>query len=416
MSEPLTLGLLFGLFYFVQGVCEPTDGLITQPVASLLRRSGASPGEITRFAALLGLPWTIKPIYGLLSDLVPLLGYRRKSYLLLTSLCSCASLLLARTQVHAAQGTLLALLLVPTVGVAFSDVVIDALMVERGQPLGLTGRLQAIQWSSIYGAAMLTGVLGGWLSEHGRQQDALLICGGLSGLTAGVALLLVREPRCCGPRKAVGPALAEIWRAGRSPELLVVSGFVFLWNFNPFSSALLYTHMTGALGLSEGLYGTTVSVVAAGSVLASVAYGLYCRRVALRTLIHGCVVTGILATLAYWGLRDPGSALAISLGVGVTYMTANLITLDLAARACPRAQAATFFSLLMAVMNISSSLSTWVGGLLYEGLGAPLGPRPAFQLLVALGAACTACCWVLVPRLLRLERVLQAGPPGPGAP
>ncbi len=32
------------------------------------------------------LPWIIKPVYGILSDAVPLLGYHRRSYLILFGL------------------------------------------------------------------------------------------------------------------------------------------------------------------------------------------------------------------------------------------------------------------------------------------------------------------------------------------
>lgn len=31
------LGALFGLLYFVQGIVEPTEGLLSQPIKSLLR-------------------------------------------------------------------------------------------------------------------------------------------------------------------------------------------------------------------------------------------------------------------------------------------------------------------------------------------------------------------------------------------
>ena len=35
--------------------------------------------------ALLAVPWTIKPVFGLLSDFVPLFGSRRRNYLLLSN-------------------------------------------------------------------------------------------------------------------------------------------------------------------------------------------------------------------------------------------------------------------------------------------------------------------------------------------
>jgi hypothetical protein len=44
--------------------------------------------------ALLAVPWTIKPAFGLLSDFVPLFGSRRRNYLLLANGLAAASLLL----------------------------------------------------------------------------------------------------------------------------------------------------------------------------------------------------------------------------------------------------------------------------------------------------------------------------------
>jgi BT1 family protein len=46
---------------------------------------GESPAAIGALMALLALPWTIKPIFGLLSDFVPLFGSRRRNYLLLAN-------------------------------------------------------------------------------------------------------------------------------------------------------------------------------------------------------------------------------------------------------------------------------------------------------------------------------------------
>ena len=62
------LGLLFGVLYFVVGVTEPTEGIVAQPVRSLMVKAGDSTGTVTLFAALLTLPWCFKPLYGLCSD------------------------------------------------------------------------------------------------------------------------------------------------------------------------------------------------------------------------------------------------------------------------------------------------------------------------------------------------------------
>ncbi len=400
--ETIRLGVLFGALYFFQGIAEPSDGLISQPVLSLLRSWQLQAAEFTRFIALISLPWAMKPLYGLLSDLLPLGGYRRKSYLLLTSgtaALGLAVLAMGDLPVGATQPLLL-LVLMPAVGMAFSDVVIDPLMVENGQPRGITGLLQSIQWGAMYAALILVGWLGGYLSEHHWQRWAFAICAVASGGSFLLGLLMVKEP----PRSITGgfrSTSASLWKTVSSPAVLSVGGFLFLWSFNPFSTAVLYIHQTTYLGFSDRFYGATVSVLAAASIAACISYGFYCRRVRFDRLVHWSIGLGILATIAYWAVWDATSAVVVTVAVGFTYMTACLIQLDLTARVCPPETAGTTFALLMALQNIGMSSSVAVGGWIYQSGSEHWGARGAFNVLVGIGAVTTAGCWLLVPWLRR---------------
>jgi MFS family permease len=171
----------FAALYFVQSVGDPTSGLIAQPVRSLLRSWGESPASLAALMALLAIPWSIKPAFGLLSDFVPLLGSRRRNYLLLANGMAAVSLLvLAFVPLSPENRWLLFALLLPTtVGIALGDVIVDALMVEKGQPLGLTGRFQSIQWAAANAALLLTGVLGGYIAETKLQSVAFATCAAL---------------------------------------------------------------------------------------------------------------------------------------------------------------------------------------------------------------------------------------------
>ena len=51
------LALLFGAIYFIQGIAEPTEGLVAQPVRSLLKSWGRGAFAIAAFTALLASPW-----------------------------------------------------------------------------------------------------------------------------------------------------------------------------------------------------------------------------------------------------------------------------------------------------------------------------------------------------------------------
>ena len=77
--------ILFGSLYFIQGIVEPTAGLLTQPVQSQLSNWFLSASQIGQFMAFIAIPWSLKPLFGLLSDFVPLAGRRRWPYLLLTT-------------------------------------------------------------------------------------------------------------------------------------------------------------------------------------------------------------------------------------------------------------------------------------------------------------------------------------------
>jgi len=289
------------------------------------------------------------------------------------------------------------LLLVPTVGVAFSDVVADGLMIDKGQPRGITGLLQSVQWGSNYAAGVAAAVIGGWLAQTGRQEAGFLLCAGITGVAFGLALFAVDENRPAPEGESAGGAVRALGRALRDPLILAVCAFLFLWSFQPFSPSVLYVYATREIGLSEQFYGYKMALLSSAAVFGSVAYGFYCRRVAFMTLIHLSIAAGVACTTAYWFLEGARSAIVVTLVVGFTYVTATLIQLDLTARVCPPRVAATLFALVMALSNLSLSLADGAGGFLYDLVTPLWGPRAAFNLLVGLGAAFTAVCWVLVP-------------------
>ena len=79
------LFIVFGALYFVQGMGEPTAGLLAQPLRSMLQNWDYDAAGIATFMFFLGFPWYMKPLFGLLTDFLPIRGYRRKSYLILAS-------------------------------------------------------------------------------------------------------------------------------------------------------------------------------------------------------------------------------------------------------------------------------------------------------------------------------------------
>jgi MFS family permease len=410
------LGLLFGALAFCQGVAEPSDGLIAQPSWSLLKRWGHGPGDLGAFSMGVGLVWVLKPVFGLVTDFVPLFGRRRRNYLILAGALAAASMF-APAILHPPSepstrfAWLLGWLALATLAWSFADVVADALLIDRGRPSGLVGQFQAAQWAAAYLAGIVAGVGGGWLSQGSREHLGFWLCGLAATGTMLLASFAVRETRVSASAVPPGGAFRALARAVRSPKLLAAGAFLFLWNFNPFSTVVFYLHTTRTLGLDEDFYGMTQSVWAVGSILGCLAYPSLARWVAPPSLVRVSIVLGVASTLTYAGVSGRGTAVAASLVVGLIYMVATLIQLDLAARACPPEAAGTCFALLMALENLAASLSTGLGGWAYDKGGELWGLSTSFSLLVLIGAAFTASSWLLLPGLSRVE--VEAREPGP---
>src|SRR5689334_3694067 len=83
--------VFFALVYVAEGFGQ-TGGLIAQPLNYYLKQTfGWDPLQVTAYLTVLNLPWIIKPVYGIVSDFLPLFGYRRKSYLVLANLAAIAA-------------------------------------------------------------------------------------------------------------------------------------------------------------------------------------------------------------------------------------------------------------------------------------------------------------------------------------
>lgn len=393
--EARRLALIFAIVYFAQGMWYLPNLSIT----FLLKDSfGLSAAQTATFFSITVTPWLIKPVYGLISDFVPLFGRRRKSYFILTSgLAAAMGLILTLMGPYTYWGVAIFFTLMG-LGLAFTDVLTDALMVENGQRLGLTGPFQAVQWAAISVASILVGVGGGWLAEHKFLSLTFLIATVFPLMTLAMAIFMITEPRVqAGERR-----FRETWMAIRgavgSRTLWIVAGFIFFYNFSPsFGPALVY-YATDTLHFSKLFLGTLDSLSYVSGIAGTAIYFAFSKSFSFKHLIHFAIAAGVIATLAYQGYRDQTSAVALSLVFGAVAMIIQLTFLDLAARACPKQAEATFFAFLMSVYNGAVQLSQITGGWLYDQVG--------FTRLIFISAGFTALCWLLVP-LLKLDELQQ---------
>lgn len=371
---------LFGilLVYFVQGAV----GLARLATSFYLKDSlGLSPSQV---AALMGVamsPWILKPLYGLLSDTVPVAGYRRRPYLLLSGLLGCGAWLgMALWAPTAGLATLWMVL--GSLAVAVGDVIVDSLVVERvhGSDWAGTGTLQSLTWGATALGSLLTAYLGGALLAHYPPQVVFGLTAFLPLFIALAAWVIADQPVVLSQGwDPLQQQVGQVWRALRQPSILLPVLFVFVWQATPSADAALFYFVTNDLGFGPEFLGQVRLVTSIASLLGVGIFQVYLRRLPLRPLFGWMTVISAALGLTSlilvyhlnrdWGIDDHWFSLGDSLVLTVAGQIAFMPVLVLAARLCPPGIEATLFALLMSAFNLAGFLSQELGSLLMHGLG-----------------------------------------------
>jgi MFS family permease len=408
-ENPLVRRLLlfFALVYIVEGLGQVV-GLISQPLTFYLKQvHGWSALQVTAFITLFNVPWVIKPIYGLVSDFLPLFGYRRKSYLLIANVTAVGAYFWV-TQINGPHLLLLALMLT-AYAMAISSTLCGAVLVENGQKLHASGAFVNQQWLWANVAAMAAAIVGGQLVEHLPPTSALHAAAGIVAFAPFAVIFgtlwLIPEQRIAinvhGMRQTLDGLLASFKRR----ELWVIAVFIFLYYFSPGFTTPLYYHMTDKLRFSQGYIGMLGSIASAGWVIGALLYRRFFSGLTLKRLLNVSIAFGTATTAAYLLLSTEASAAILNFCSGFAAMLATVATLTLAADYCPQRAEGFAFAVLMSIINLATALADNVGSFLYTHVfHGNLMP------LVLVSAGFTAFAFVLVP-LLHLGEKRQGEPP-----
>src|SRR3954449_703829 len=119
----------FAIVYAVEGIGQAKSGVIWQPLVHFLKQTqGWDAVQISVSLAVVELPWIIKPLWGAISDFVPLFGYRRRPYMVLAALAAFLSFAWVATLNDTA--VMVPALTVTAVAMAVSSTLCGALLVE----------------------------------------------------------------------------------------------------------------------------------------------------------------------------------------------------------------------------------------------------------------------------------------------
>ena len=387
------LVVLFAGLYAVEGLCALT-GLTRQPFDHYGKDvAGWSATHLASMHALLALPWAVKPIYGALSDNLPLFGSRRRSYLVAASglaASACLVLWLSFSQV----GVMVCLFLL-SLGMAVSSAVAGGVLVESGQRYGNANQLVTQQWLW-YGLANLAARLGGGAlagklaGADGLQVAALILLLPLAGIIVLTWRLTPDPPRSEAP-KPLRTVLGEMSELVRSRQLLLVAAFLFCFTYNPGLHTPLYFHLTGDLHFTQDFVGTRGAAAAAGSIVGVVLCRALAKRLPLRTMFYLCVALGVATTLGNFALVDRSLAFVVYFASGISSVFALVMAGTLAAEVCPGGQEGLCYAAMMSIENAASIASDASGSFMFDAVfHRQLGP------LILVSAGFTAVSAILI--------------------
>ncbi len=381
-QQPSTELIAILTVYFVQGIL----GLARLAVSFFLKDElGLSPANVSALFGIVALPWIIKPLFGFLSDGLPIFGYRRRPYLVLSGIIGTVSWIALATVVHTPIAATCAIAL-GSLSVAISDVIVDSLVVERArvESQAEAGSLQSLCWGTTAVGSLITAYFSGLLLEHFTTRTVFGITALFPLIVSAAAWFISEVP----VQKVtdvnhnwltVKDQIKQLRQAVTQKAIWLPAAFVFIWQATPTADAAFFFFTTNELGFPPEFLGRVRLVTSIASIVGIWIFQRYLKAVPFRvifgwsTLLSAVLGMTMLLLVTHanrsLGIGDRWFSLGDSLVLTVMGQIAYMPVLVLAARLCPPGVEATLFALLMSVSNLASMVSYQLGAGLMHLLG-----------------------------------------------
>ncbi|MEG4170983.1 MULTISPECIES: folate/biopterin family MFS transporter [unclassified Microcoleus] len=377
-NEPTPELIAILLIYFVQGIL----GLARLAVSFFLKDElGMSPAEVSAMLGVVALPWIIKPVFGFMSDGLPIFGYRRRPYIVLSGLLGTSAWVSLATIVHTPLAATGAIAL-SSLSLAVSDVIADSLVVERARKESVTdaGSLQSLSWGAAALGGLITAYLSGSLLQHFSTHTIFLITASFPLIVSATAWLIAEEKTDKRTDfETVKDQFKQLRQAVTQKTIWLPTAFLFLWQATPSSDSAFFFFTTNELGFQPEFLGRVRLVTSIAALAGIWLFQRFLKTVPFRVIFGWSTViatalgmtTLLLVTHANraLGIDDQWFSIGDSLILTVIGQIAYMPVLVLSARLCPPGVEATLFALLMSITNLAGLLSHEGGALLTHLLG-----------------------------------------------
>ena len=389
---------LVATLYFYQGVVA---GFALTALPNHAASLGAGPAELGAYAAAIGLPWILQPLWGPVVDRFGAMRMGRRRFWILAamagSFAALSGLLWLGETTPGALPVIAAIFTAHSVCAALMDTATDAMIIDH-TPVDQMGKATACTRAGLVTGMAVGAVVFAWVLPLATLAQAAMLLLGL-GVMAATMPLLVREApgdarlslrrgvRAVAP--GFGALMAELGHELARPVHVALLLFCVLQDFlgavfrlplgvyliqqQAWTATALST-IQGGIGLAAGTLGAWLAGHWTDRVGAARALGWLLGASA----VAHAAAAGLLGLQAGWA----GPA-ALSLS-GITSALCFVAFAPVVMRASRGAVAASRFALYMAALNLGDVLGAAVAG-----PAASMGVVP-LALVVAAGFACLA--------------------------
>ncbi|CAF0714692.1 unnamed protein product [Adineta steineri] len=387
----LCSAIYFALAYFIQGITDIASGFVNLPLQTILKdKLQLSPSQMGTFFFSCTVTWSIKPLYGLLSDFVPICGYHRLIYLLMTTMINLFAWI-ALYFVPTEYNYLIIFCILAAFSLAFNDVLIDALMISIGRPLALIGTLQGIQQTSAKLASTVSqipaGILATYSVSYQNNQTSnndtstnfndnsnsnkyiFLIASACPVILFLATLISVRERR----RKLNKNNFAQTWSslAGifKYKRFWIITSFLFIYSASPQVKTALFYYQRDVLKFSPFYVSILNTLYNGCGILSALLYLTIFSHHPTKRVLRIAIVMRMFAIASYLFATDKITSICVAIFTGFCSEITNLALLHLAAKSCPKNIEGTLFALFVSCVNFGAATGDWLGSAIYEYLG-----------------------------------------------
>ncbi|TQE11197.1 hypothetical protein C1H46_003203 [Malus baccata] len=347
------------------------------------------PSVVQLYIGLYYIPWLMKPVWGLLTDVFPVRGYRRRPYFVLAGVIGTVSALTVAFSGNLAAVVALTWLIGVTAGVAIADVTIDACIARNSIEIrSLASDLQSLCGFCSSAGALVGYSTSGFFVHHLGPQGALglLAIPPIFLTVLGFVIYEQRSTNLHSQRKRaaeeVGVAMSGIYKTIKLPQVWKPSLYMYLslaLSINTQEGNFYwYTDPSAGPAFSQEFVGMIYAVGAVASIVGVLIYHKTLKNYPFRNLVF-------FAQLLYAisGLLDLTFILRWNLALGIPdyffvimeECVFRIVTkirwmpmIVLSTKLCPLGIEGMFFALLMCIDSLGSLSSKWGGGAVLHAL------------------------------------------------